>query len=174
MKRNMYLIAGFLLLFFVCTSVNSFAADKIGFINLREIMRDSNAGKKAGEDFKKLYEKKTEAIKTMENELKKMKEDLDKQGAILTPSARKDKDAAYQKKMRDYPLLVDDTNRELKDRDEEIGRKLIPEIMKAVRAVAEREKFTLILEITSVAYYAKEQDIDKKVIEEYNKQSLKK
>ena len=174
MKRNMYLIAGFLLLFFVCTSANSFAADKIGFINLREIMRDSNAGKKAGEDFKKLYEKKTEAIKTMENELKKMKEDLDKQGAILTPSARKDKDAAYQKKMRDYQLLVDDTNRELKDRDEEIGRKLIPEIMKAVRTVAEREKFTLILEITSVAYYAKEQDIDKKVIEEYNKQSLKK
>jgi len=174
MKKGKYLIAGLVLMLFIGTSVCALAADKIGFINLREIMRDSAAGKKAGEDFKKLYEKKNEAIKTAENELKKMKEDLDKQAAVLTPSARKDKESAYQKKMRDYQLLVDDTNKELKEKDEEVGKKIIPEIMKAVRSVAEREKLTMVVDIMSVAYYAKEQDISKKVIEEYNKQSTKK
>jgi outer membrane protein len=171
MKRNIYLIAGMVLMFFVLADFNAFAADKIGFINLREIMQNSIAGKKAGEEFKKLYDKKSETIKTTENELKKIKDDLDKQASILTESARKDKEAAYQRKLRDYQLLVEDTNKELKHRDEEIASKLIPEIAKVVRVIAEREKYTLVIDTASmpVVYHAKESDFSKKAIDEYNK-----
>jgi outer membrane protein len=171
MKKNIYLIAGLVLMFFVFADFNAFAADKIGFINLREIMQNSIAGKKAGEEFKKLYDKKSEVIKTTENELKKIKDDLDKQASILTEAARKDKEAVYQRKLRDYQLLVEDTNKELKGRDEEIASKLIPEIAKVVRAIAEREKYTLVIDTASmpVVYHAKESDFSKKVIDEYNK-----
>jgi outer membrane protein len=174
-RKNIYLIAGFVLMFFIFTSSNIFAVEKIGFINLRGIMQNSNSGKKAAEDFKKLVDKKSEAIKAAENELKKMKDALDKQSALLTQTASKEKENAYQKKMRDYQILVDDTNKELKAKDEEIAGKLIPEIMKVVRTIGEREKYTLILEISSmpVPYYAKESDISKKVIDEYNKQPQK-
>lgn len=170
-RKNIYLIAGFILVFFIFASVNVFAADKIGFINLRGIMQNSNSGKKAGEEFKKLYDKKTEAIKASENELKKMKDALDKQAALLTQTANKEKETAYQKRLRDYQILVDDTNKELKAKDEEIAAKLIPEIMKIVRAIAEREKYTLVIDTASmpVAYHAKENDLSKKVIDEYNK-----
>lgn len=176
MKKNIYLIAGFVLMFFIFTSPNVFAADKIGFINLREIMQNSNAGKKVGEDFKKLYDKKTEVIKATENDLKKAKDALDKQlsSGLLTQISRKEKEAAYQKKLRDFQLLVDDTNKELKAKDEEIASKLIPEIMKIVRIIAEREKYTLVIDIASmpVAYHAAENDMSKKAIDEYNKQQL--
>jgi outer membrane protein len=175
-RKNLYLIAGFVLMFFIFTGSNVFAADKIGFINLREIMQNSNSGKKAGTEFKKLYDKKTEAIKAAEDELKKMKDALDKQSALLTQTANKEKETAYQKKMRDYQILVDDTNKELKSKDEEIANKIIPEIAKIVRTIAEREKYTLVIDTASmpVAYYAKENDFSKKVIDEYNKISVSK
>jgi len=171
-RKNIYLIAGFVLIFFIFTNSNVFAADKIGFINLREIMQNSNAGKKVGEEFKKFYDKKSEAIKTTENDLKKTKEALDKQASLLTATARKEKETAYQKKTRDYQILVDDTNKELKAKDEEIAAKLIPEIMKVVRMIGEREKYTMIIDIASmpVPYHAKENDLSLKVIDEYNKQ----
>lgn len=170
-RKNIYLIAGFVLMFFIFTNANVFAADKIGFINLREIMQNSNNGKKAGEEFKKLYDKKTETIKTSETELKKIKDALDNQSALLTPAAKKEKETAYQKKLRDYQILVDDTNKELKAKDEEIAAKLIPQIMKIVRTVSEREKYTLVIDTASmpVAYHAKENDFSKKVIDEFNK-----
>jgi outer membrane protein len=170
-RKNIYLIAGLVVMFFVFTSPHLFAADKIGFINLREIMQNTTAGKKAGEEFKKLYEKKTENIKGAENELKKLKDDLEKQASVLTETARKDKETIYQRKMRDYQLLVEDTNKELKGRDEEIASKLIPDIAKAVRTIAEREKYTLVIDVSTmpVAYYAKENDFSKKVIDEFNK-----
>jgi outer membrane protein len=170
MKRNICLMGGIILLLFVW-GTSSLAADKIGFINMREIMQNSTSGKKAGEDLKKVAEKKQALISSAEKELKKMKDELDKQGSILTASARRDKEDAYQKKLRDYQLLVNDANEELKKRDQEISLKLLPEILKIVRTIAEKEKYTLVIDIASmpIPYFAKEDDFSKKVIEEYNK-----
>ena len=170
MKRNIYLLGGIILLLFVW-STNSLAADKIGFINMREIIQNSTEGKKAGEDLREVAEKKQASISSAEKELKEMKDELDKQGSILTANARRDKEAAYQKKLRDYQLLVNDANEELQRRDLELSQKLFPEIVKIVRAIAEKEKYTLVIDIAStpVPYYAKENDFSKKVIEEYNK-----
>jgi outer membrane protein len=73
--------------------------------------------------------------------------------------------------LRDYQLLVNDANEELKKRDQEISLKLLPEILKIVRTIAEKEKYTLVIDIASmpIPYFAKEDDFSKKVIEEYNK-----
>jgi outer membrane protein len=100
-----------------------------------------------------------------------MKDELNSQGSTLTASERRDKGDAYQKKLRDYQLLVKDANEELKRRDVELAQKLLLEIVKIVRAIAEKEKYTLVIDIAStpVPYYAKENDFTKKVIEEYNK-----
>jgi len=79
MKKNICLMTAFVLMSFVLTSTNCYAADsKIGFINLREIMKNTNAGKKAGEEFKKLFDKKREGIAAAEKDLKKIKDELDK------------------------------------------------------------------------------------------------
>lgn len=170
MKKNIYLIAGLVLLIFVWTNT-CFAADKIGFINMQEIIQNSTAGKKAAEEFKRIFEKKQDSIKTMENEVKKMKDDLDKQAPMMTASARSDRETAYQRKMRDYQILVDDTNKELQKRDQEYSQKLIPQILKIVRSIAEREKYTLILDFSTMPlpYHDKALDISKRVIEEFNK-----
>jgi outer membrane protein len=170
MKRSFYLMAVIISLLFVW-STSSFAVDKIGFINLQEIMQNSNAGKKAAEDFKKFYEKETQDIKSSEKELKKMKDELEKQSSIMTQSSQKEKETIYQKKLRDYQLLVNDTNEELKKRDQEMTQKLMPGIMKIVRTIAEKEKFTLVIDVATmpIPYYAKENDFSKKVIEEFNK-----
>ena len=170
MKKNICLIAGLVLLIIVWSNT-SFAADRIGFINIQENIQNSSAGKKAAEEFKKLVDKKQVNIKDMENEVKKMKDELDKQGAILTASARSDKEAAYQRKLRDYQILVDDTNKELQKRDQDYSQKIIPDILKVVRAIAEKEKYTLILDISTMPmpYHDKANDISKKVIEDFNK-----
>lgn len=172
MKKNILLIAGLTLLLFAWTNT-ALAADKIGFINMQTIIQNSNAGKKAAEDFKKLFARKQENIKSMENEVKKLKDELDKQGAVMTASARGDKETAYQRKMRDYQILVDDTNKELQKRDQEYSQQLIPEILKVVRAIAEKEKYTVIMDISTMPlpYFDKAGDISKKVIDDFNRAS---
>ena len=171
MKRNICVMVGIVLLLFVWSS-NSLAADnKIGFINVREIIQTSNAGKKAGEELKKVAERKQSEISSEEKELKSLKEDLVKKGSVLTAAARREKETKYQKKLRDYQLLVNDANEDLQKKDQEIFQKLMPEILKVIRAIAEKEKYTLIIDVATmpVPYFDKTNDLSKRVIEEYNK-----
>jgi len=171
MKRNICVMAGIIVLLFVWSSSSLAADTKIGFINVREIIQTSNAGKKAGEELKKVAEKKQAEITSMEKELKSLKDDLDKKSSVLTATARRDKETAYQKKLRDYQLLVNDANEDLRKKDQEIFAKLMPEILKVIRTIAEKEKYTLIIDVATmpVPYFDKDYDLSKKVIEEYNK-----
>lgn len=171
-EKNFCLITLFIMISFVLLNIKGYTAEsKIGFINLREIMQSSNAGKKAGDEFKKLFDKKREGIAAAERDLKKSKDELDKQGPIMTEDAHREKGTSYQRKLRDYQLLIEDTNKELKIRDQEVSSKLIPKITKVVQKVAEKEKYTLVMDIASmpVPYYAKERDFSNKVTEEFNK-----
>ena len=67
--------------------------------------------------------------------------------------------------------MAQDVNDELQRRDQEIAQKLIPEILKIVRNIAEKEQYVLVIDVATMPapYFAKENDFSKKVIEEYNK-----
>ncbi|MGD0274947.1 MAG: OmpH family outer membrane protein [Syntrophales bacterium] len=174
MKRIILLSFGVLLLIGMMSALpSSYAAEKTGFIDLREVMLTSEAGKKASDEFKGAFEANKTAIQEKETELKKLKDDLEKQRSVLKEGAYKDKEGAYQKKFRDYQLMVKDANEELQNRDQEISKKMIPDIMKVVQAIGEKEKYTLILDVSTipVAYYNKENDLTKRVTDEFNKAS---
>ena len=172
MKKSGLLISMvFVILSLFLFGTCAFAAEKIGFIDMREIMVKSDAGKKAAEDFGKLYEKDKVMIQQKEAEMRKLKEDLEKQRSVLTESAMKEREAAYQKKFRDYQLMLKDANEELQLRDQELSKKLVPDILKIINAIGDKEKYTLIIDVGSipVAYFAKENSLTQKVIEEFNK-----
>ncbi len=171
MKRYTLFVTGLVIFALALTGSLAAAADKTGFVDIRDVMLSSSAGKKAAEDFKKTLEKEKAAIQEKENELKKLKDDLEKQKPLLKEEAMKEKELAYQKKFRDYQILVKDSNEELQAKDQELSKKMIPEILKLVQTIGEKEKYSMIIDISQIplAYYSKENDLTKRVIEEFNK-----
>jgi outer membrane protein len=166
--RGALIGAGMLLAFML--AVSPAAAEKIGFVSIGEVVGKSEAGKKAEEQFKKLVEKDRAAIQEREKELQKLKDELEKQKPLLREDVLRTREADYQKKFRDYQLLVKDANEELQARQQEIMKNLIPEIMKIVTAIGEKEKYTMIVDLSIVplAYHAKENELTQRVIEEFN------
>ena len=170
-KLEMFVLCSVMVLALALMEGIGCAAEKTGFVDIREVMLNSDVGKKASEDFKKIYEKNKIQIQDKETELKKLKDDLEKQRSILTEAALKEKESSYQKKFRDYQLLVKDANEDLQNRDQELSKTIIPEILKVVSDIGEKEKFTMIFDVSMVpiAYHTKEYDLTKRVIEEFNK-----
>ena len=171
MKRYGLFVVGMAVLSLVLSGSLAAAAEKTGFVDVREIMLTSSAGKRAAEDFKKAFEKDKPAIQEKEAELKKLKDELEKQRPLLKEEAMKEKELAYQKKFRDYQIMVKDSNEELQAKDQDLSKKMIPEILKIVKAIGEREKYSMIVDISAIplAYYSKENDLTKRVIDEFNK-----
>lgn len=149
----------------------AFAAEKIGFIDMKDVLLLSDAGKEAAAEFQKTFQKKRGTIQKREADLKKMKEELEKQRLVLTEAAMREKELEYEKHFRDYKRLVEDSNAEIQRMDQELSRKMIPEILKVVREIGEKEGYTIILDVNAagIAYHSKENDVSKQVIKAFNK-----
>jgi len=172
MTKYRGLISGALvLLAFLFVASLAAAAEKTGFVAIGEVLAKSDAGKRADEQFKKVVEKNKMAIQEKENELKKLKDELEKQRPMLKEEVLKTREADYQKKFRDYQLMVKDANEELQTKQQDMLKSLVPEIMKVVSAIGEKEKYTMIVDLSTIpmAYFAKENNITKRVIEEFNR-----
>ncbi len=170
MKKSFFLFSGLMVIaLFILSGSLALAADKIGFVNMREVLIRSDAGKAMEGEFKKAVEEKRAAIQKKEGELKKTKDNLEKQRSILTPQALQEKEMNYQVEFKEYERLVKDTNEELQMKDQFLSSKIIPEIVKVIRSIAEKEKYALILEESSAVYASKENSLTDKVIKELNR-----
>ena len=170
MNKHMTLI-GILAVALVLVMAGTSAAQKIGFINMRAIISQSETGKKAETEFKKTVEKKKAEIARKEDELKKLKDELEKQKSVLTAEAFREKEAGYQVKFRDYQRMVQDANEELQKKEQTLTATMIPEILKIVEKVGKDGKYDAILDLNNpiIVYHDKEDNLTKKIIEEYNK-----
>ena len=156
---------------FIFAGVCSAGAEKIGFIDMKNIVVNSDAGKAATLDLKKFVEKKKVQIEEKKSVLEKMKADLEKQSAVMTASAYKEKELAYQKEFRGYKRFIEDVNEEMKLKEQNFSRKLIPEILKVINTIGKRDGYACIVDIGigGFAYYSKANEITTKVIKAYNK-----
>jgi outer membrane protein len=172
MKKIQWVCLTVVLAFLFGLGISPVLADeKIGFYDMDQIIRNSDAGKKSIEEIKKIVDKSKAVIQEKENELQKLKDELEKQRSLMKPDVLKDKEAAYQKKFRDYQLLVKDSNEELQGKQQDMAKVYIPEIMKIVKGIGEKEKYTLIMDTYTIpiAYWNKTNDLTKKVLDEFNR-----
>jgi outer membrane protein len=164
-------LAIFMVVMLGLIALPAMAEEKIAFFSLDQVMRESVEGKKALEALTKVADKSKAAVQEKEEELKKLKDELDKQRSLMKADVLKEKETAFQKKIRDYQLLVKDSNEELQGKQQEIAKEFYPEIMKIVRAIGEKEKYTLIIDVSTfpLAYWDKTNDLTKRILDEFNK-----
>ncbi len=176
MKTRKLIALAFFLSVLLGFNVSALAEEKIGFVNFQEVITTSDLGKVQIQEFKKIMDKDRTALLEKEAELKKMKEEIDKQKMTLKEDALKKKEAEFEKKYRDYQVSATDLQNDLRQREQEIFRKMMPEIMKIVKSMGEKGKYTMIVDpmFSQVAYFAPDHDLTKKVIEEFNKATAKK
>ena len=156
---------------FILAGICSAQAGEVVFINMKTIVLESDAGKAAGLELQKFVDKKKTERQELENHLQKMQDDLKKQAPVLTASAYKEKEIEYQKEYRDYKRFIEDTNAEMKLKDQELSQKMIPEVLKIAESIGKKEGYACIMDIGSggLVYYSKANDITKKVMDAYNK-----
>ncbi|MBN1382098.1 MAG: OmpH family outer membrane protein [Deltaproteobacteria bacterium] len=170
-KLSKFFTGFFTITVFLLSAGIADAVEKTGFINIQEIIRNTEVGKKAVSDIRKDFDKKKIVIQEKEDELKKLKDELDKQGPILTEKARREKEAAYQEKFNRYQQIVRDANEEIQNKQNDVLKGIIPDIMKIVKEIGKKEHFTLIIDVSVVplAYHDETNDLTQRIVDEANR-----
>ena len=145
------------------------AGGKIGLVDMQRLLRDSKNARNVRAAFLKDVEKKQEAIKTQEAEVRKSEEEFNR----LAPGAleeRKRKAEEIKREARELQHLREDAEAELKRKDAEITQKVLGEIMQIIKNFARNERFTLILDRMAVITSDESVDITERIIKLYDAQ----
>ena len=164
--------------FVLATGTPAFGASeyKFAFVDLQEALNLCKAGQDAKEEFAKRVEKAEGRLSSQQEELKRLKEILEKQSAMLSEEARKEKEWDYQTKLRDFKRLYQDSQDELKAKDNEITKEILQEMVVIVHEYGKEKGFTFIFEKSESAllYADKPMDVTEDILKIYDQQYLQK
>ena len=160
MKVNgLAVIAGWVLL---ASASAAMAETKIGFVNSDKVLREAAPAVRTQKRLEKEFEKREQDMQRIAGDLKAMQENLEKNGVTLSEADRKTKEREFNDLNRDFQRRQREFREDLNQRRNEELASLLDKANKAVKQIAEAEKFDIIFQ--EAVYFNPRIDITDKVI----------
>jgi len=170
MKRHLFLVFVISALVFTPFSLVKAASIKIAVVDLNSCLRDSAEGKKLYRQLEKKKDAMQKKMDEKQGELLKMQEDIKKQGMMLSPDARQEKQKILERKQREYKYFIEDLRDDFKRAESELIGKIYQELQEVASDIATKGEYTLILEKRGgVVFNDSAIEITDKVIKAYDK-----
>ncbi len=171
MKRSCVVAFSFMLIFsFLMVSTACDAATvKIGVIDTQKILRDSQAAKEAQKVFRRDLEAKRAVLKSKEQEVMVLDQEIKKEGPKMEATVLKNKREKLADEMKELKRLRTDLSDDLKKKDAELTQKILKEIDAIVKDYSKKNKYTIILDRRMVIDFDETVEITNDVIKIYDK-----
>ncbi len=170
-KVSHAVVAGLLLAMF--TVLPAMAEEsKIGYIDVQRILDESLRGKQVKDQLNDYVQSRQKIVDIEESELKNLQDELTKQGAVLSPSAKQEKEEQLQKRFMDYQKKVTELQKEIQQRRTEKLEEFNTELEKIARNIGEKEGYSMILtnlDVNIIIFARPSLNITEKVINELDK-----
>ena len=157
-----------LILVAVALTVTPAIADaaKVGVVDLQKALNLSKAGKEAKGRITERVKEVEGKVEKQQNELKALKEELEKQAVLLSAEARATKERDYQQKLKDFQRYTKDRQEELQQLDAQYTNQIVEKLLDMAQEMAKKEGFDILLERGSggVIYSADAIDLTEKLI----------
>jgi outer membrane protein len=167
MKR----LIGLTLIMLLTSAGAALAAEtKIGYVDLQKALNLSVAGKAAKEKIAGKVKEYETIVESRQEELRKLKEELEKKALLLSETARADKERDYQQKLKEFQRFTKDIQEELQQQDADHTRRILEELFQVIKEVGEKEKYTLVLEKTesSILFADDQINLTARIIKAYD------
>ncbi|MBI5560990.1 MAG: OmpH family outer membrane protein [Deltaproteobacteria bacterium] len=148
---------------------------KIAYADLQRALNECDAGVKAKDELKKEAQKIENELSARQDELKKLKDEIDKKGSLWNKDTKdakeKDLETKSQALQKEFMRYGDELNKKRGKREEEIIR----ELKDIVRDIAKEKGYAYVLEYSmgGIIYGPQDADMTKDVIETHNKGAKK-
>lgn len=148
---------------------------KIGYVETQRILDESVFGSRVKEELNAHVQGRQKLIDLEEAELKKLQEDLTRQGAVLSEKVRAEKEETLQRKFGEYQKKVSELQKEIQTKKMEKLKEFNDHIIQVAKRLAEGAGISMVLANdpdAGVVLYAKPSlDLTDQVIQEMNKET---
>ena len=140
--------------------------EPIYVVDIQKVISESVIGRAARNNIEEEIKKKRIVLEKLQLEATKIKEEIDKQSALLSPEALRTKQDALLKKQRDLERTYQDQQEEIAKKNSESMGKIVKEIDEVVKKLAEQNNYKLVMEkdMRVVVYASDKYDISDEVV----------
>jgi len=164
----------FIFFFFSLFCGNAFAGPvKVGVMDMEKFRKQSVSFQKTFTQMKKKADAMQAKLDQEKAAVEKMEQNFEKQKLMLSLDAQEDKRLALEKKKRYYKYLYEDFSFEMKAAEVETQKRIGRVLNKIVRAIGEKEGYTMIFEkrAPGLIYYNDAIDITNKLVQIYDSEN---
>jgi outer membrane protein len=135
---------------------------KVGYVNTQRIFRDAPAAQKAGKKLEGEFAKRDQDLQRMAKQLQGLQENLEKNSVTMAETERRAKEKEFAELSREFQRRQREFREDLNLRQNEENAAVIEKANKAIKQIAEAEKFDLILQ--DVVWVSPKLDITDRVV----------
>jgi len=143
---------------------------KIGYVNLQQAVNDVDEGKAAKAALKKEFDQKQKLLDEKQNELKRFKEDFDKQAVVMSDEAKREKQSEFDRKLMETQGMFVQMQKELSEREREMMKGIFEKMEGIIREIADSEGFGFVFEQQNAGLIVapKQFDLTAEMVRKYN------
>ena len=165
-------IKSVIVLFFLLISTTyANSSDKVSFIDIDFILKNSNFGKSILNEIENLNKKNIDELKNKEKELKKKEEEIKSKKKILSEEEFKKEVDLLKEKIKKYRIYKDELVKNFKQNKNEKLNLFFKEVNPIIQKFMDKNSIDILLDRKNVFIGKKNSDITNQIIEELNKNS---
>jgi outer membrane protein len=148
-----------------------FAQVRIAVVDMQRALNETEDGRRAKARLKRLFKTRQQALDQRQTELKKMKEDIERQRDVLSKSALQSKLEEYQKAFVELQTTYVEYQRELAQKEASLTKGILERMAGILQRMGQRDGYTMIVERNEggVMWVPSNLDVTNELIQRYNK-----
>lgn len=150
-------------------TTTSTTSQKFGYVDLNRALNTVNEGRRAKSQLEADGKAKKQKLEILQNELKKMKEDLDKQRLILSAEAMREKEMKFQQKFLELQKKSVDFEKDFAEKEVSFIKPISEKLKRVITSMGKKEGYTMIIPKEMALYSPPGTDLTDKIIAAYNK-----
>jgi outer membrane protein len=142
---------------------------KIGIVDLRRALAETDEGKKARATLKRDFDKKQKELDEQQEELKKAIEDLNKKRTLLPAETVRQKETELQERVGKVQQTYMRHQQDLASKEEEATAPIVERLQRIIGKIAAASEYTMVLDKSAGVVFAKPHlDLTNEVIRRFN------
>ncbi|AOY88210.1 hypothetical protein BKP64_08545 [Marinobacter salinus] len=150
-------------------SFSAMAETRIGVVDLRQALFSSNDAKSFSETLQKDFAGDEAKVRDAQEEARKLKERLEKDGAMMNESERNKLAGEFQEKVKEFNFLKQRLDSTVAQRKQAFLEQARPGVDAAVKELLEENDLDLILPSEAVVYVKPEMNLTTQLLEKLNR-----
>ncbi|HEV8585058.1 MAG TPA: OmpH family outer membrane protein [Methylomirabilota bacterium] len=144
---------------------------RIGYIDVQRVLARSAAGVAAREQLEKERATIQKDMDGRRQELEKLRDELEKKGALMAAEARRERQEQFERKRRDAARAADDYQKELEKKEGLLLQKVLQEVGGIIEKVGKERNYYMIVEKRNagVLYASTDADLTDEIIRAYDR-----